>query len=143
MLRRLEVSATPPLLLDANDLGHSTRPRPFKHPCWRLVLEDGAATAQCGCFCKIMGDKHRRHAAPAQEFGKLPHEAPPCRLIERGERLVEKQYFRIEHQRPRQARPLRLTSGDHADGTVSKMIDLELFQHQSDPRFALGFADPP
>src|SRR5262249_777936 len=59
MLRRLEVSARPPLLLDANDLGHSTRPRPFEHPCWRLVLEDGAciedsaATAQCGRFCKI------------------------------------------------------------------------------------------
>src|SRR5262245_54946268 len=121
MLRRLEVSATPPLLLDANDLGHSTRPRPFKHPCWRLVLEDGAciedsaAIAQRGRFCKIMGDKHRRHAAAAQEFGKLPHEAPSCRLIERGERLVEKQYFRIEHQRPRQARPLDLTSADHAD----------------------------
>src|SRR5262249_60582976 len=96
MLLRLEVSARPPLLLDANDLGHSTRPRPFKHPCWRLVLEDGAciensaATAQCGRFCKIMGDKHRRHAAPAQEVGKLPHAAPPCRLIERGAQVGQK-----------------------------------------------------
>ena len=111
------------LSLNANDLGHSARPRPFKHSCWRFVLEDGAriedsaATTQRGRLCKIMGDKHRRHAPAAQELGELAHQTPPCRLVERGERLVEKQDFRIKHQRPRQARPLRLPSGDHEAGT--------------------------
>jgi hypothetical protein len=28
------------MLLDANDLGHSGRPRPFEHLPWRLILED-------------------------------------------------------------------------------------------------------
>ena len=69
----------------------------FKHSCWWLILkngaciEDSAATTQRDRLCKIMRNKHRRHAPPAQEFGKLPHEAPPRGLIKCGEWLIEEQ----------------------------------------------------
>src|SRR6266446_171152 len=87
------------MLLDANDLGHSGRPRPFEHLPWRLIL--------------------------------------------RGEGLVEKQHFRIEHQRSCQACPLRLPSGQHSHGTISEMVDLELCQYWPNPRVALGLIDAP
>jgi hypothetical protein len=39
------------LSLNANDLGHSVCPRPFKHSFWRLILEDGygAHVGALGC----------------------------------------------------------------------------------------------
>src|SRR5256885_9862275 len=89
-----------------------------------------------------MGDKHSRRSPRTQEVGELPHETPARGLVERGERFVEKQYLWIEHERPRQAYPLCLSSGQHPDRAIGKIDDFELLQHRSDTCFTFGFTDP-
>ena len=39
---------------------------------------------------------------------------PPRKRIERGERLVQQQHFRLRHQRTRNRHPLRLAAGQFA-----------------------------
>ena len=38
----------------------------------------------------------------------------PCERVERGERLVQQQHFRLRHQRARDRHPLRLPAGQFA-----------------------------
>ena len=71
------------------------------------------------------------------------HQAPARGLIECSERFIEKQHLGIKDQSPRQARALRLFSGEHSDWTVGKVGDIELLKHRLNLLFALGSADAP
>ncbi len=76
----------------------------------------------------MVGDEHGGDAVLAQDGPEVGDERGSRRLVEAGERLVEQENLRLQHERASQRHPLRLAAGQGAGRPRGQRADAEAVQ---------------
>ena len=104
IVEQWRVAVARPRQVDLDLLEQPARPRPHHQHAIR----------QHHGLVDVVRDQDQRRPRVVPEVEQMVLQVAPREGVERGERLVEQQHFRLRHQRARNRHPLRLPAGQFA-----------------------------